>query len=161
MYQLDDLDRQILNILQHDGRASNVSIAKQLGVGHTRVRDRILRMEEAGVIEGYRVLLNPVALGQGILCIVQLKVDQGYDFTQFVEQLLEWDEVVEVVNITGDFDAHVRVWARDVAHLRDILYNKLSALPAHKSTNSTLVLQRWEKPFGLGSICLPEPTEIT
>lgn len=161
MYQLDDLDRQILQMLQQNGRASNVSIAKQLNVGHTRVRDRILRMEEAGVIEGYRVVLNPVSLGQGILCIVQLKVDQGYDFTQFVQQIMEWDEVVEVVNITGDFDAHVRVWARDVAHLREILYNKLSTLPAHKSTSSTLVLRRWEKPLGIGCIGLESAAELS
>lgn len=149
MYQLDELDRQILRILQQDGRASNVSIAKQIGVGHTRVRDRILRMEEAGVIEGYRVMLNPVTLGQDILCIVQLKVDQGYDFSDLLDQLMQLDEVIEVVNITGSFDAHVRVWARDVAHLREILYNKISPLPAHKSTSSTLVLKRWEKPLGL------------
>lgn len=149
MYELDELDRQILTILQDDGRASNVSIAKKIGVGHTRVRDRIMRMEESGVIEGYRVQLNPVALGQGILCIVQLKTDQGFDFAELIDQLLTLEEVVEVVNITGEFDAHIRIWARDVAHLRDILYTRLSALPAHKSTSSTIVLKRWEKPLGL------------
>ena len=148
-YELDDLDKQILSVLQKDGRASNVSIAKEIGVGHTRVRDRILRMEEAGVIEQYRVVINPAALGQGILCIVQLKVDQVFDFDQLLEELLQIDEVVEVANITGHFDAHIRIWARDVAHLRDILYNKLSVLPAHKSTDSTIVLKRWEKPLGL------------
>jgi len=156
VYQLDELDRQILRILQENGRASNVSIAKRLAVGHTRVRDRILRMEEAGVIEGYRVMVNPVALGQGILCIVQLKVDQGYDFAEFVNQLMQLDEVVEVSNITGDFDAHVRVWARDVSHLRDILYNRLSALPAHKSTNSTIVLKKWEKALGISDEMLAD-----
>ena len=149
IYELDDLDKKILAMLQKDGRASNVSIAKEMKVGHTRVRDRILRMEEAGVIERYRVVINPAALGQGILCIVQLKVDQVFDFGQLLEELLQIDEVVEVANVTGQFDAHIRIWARDVAHLRDILYNKLSALPAHKSTDSTIVLKRWEKPLGL------------
>ena len=50
MYKLDKLDKQILNILQEDGRASHVNIARQLGVGHTRVRDRVLRLEQAGVL---------------------------------------------------------------------------------------------------------------
>ena len=149
IYELDELDKKILVVLQKDGRASNVSIGKEIGVGHTRVRDRILRMEEAGVIERYKVVINPAALGQGILCIVQLKVDQAFDFGQLLEQLFQIDEVVEVANVTGQFDAHIRIWARDVAHLRDILYNKLSALPAHKSTDSTIVLKRWEKPLGL------------
>jgi len=152
LIELDELDKQILAILQQDGRASNVSIAKRVGVGHTRVRDRILRMEEAGVIVGYKAVVDPLALGQGILCVVQLKVDQGLDFGELVAELLQIDEVVEVANVTGQFDAHIRIWARDVVHLRDILYNKLSQLPAHKSTSSTIVLKQWDKPFGLGPI---------
>lgn len=157
MYKLDDLDKQILMILQKNGRASNVSIAKQIGTGHTRVRDRILRMEEAGIIQGYQAVINPAMLGMGILCIVQMKVDQSLDFNELVMQLLVIDEVIEVVNITGEFDAQVRVWAKDMAHLRDILYNKLSTLPAHKGTNSTIVLQHWHKPLGFNThITIPE-----
>lgn len=149
MFKLDDLDRKILEILQNDGRASHVNIARQLGVGHTRVRDRILRMEEAGVIAGYRAVLNPAVLGQGVLCIVQLQTDQRMDFDKLINEILAIDEVVEVVNVTGEVDAHIRIWARDVPHLREILYDKLSLLPAHRSTNSTIVLKRWTKPLGL------------
>jgi Lrp/AsnC family transcriptional regulator for asnA, asnC and gidA len=94
MYKLDTLDRQILTILQQDGRASHVNIARQLGVSHTRVRDRVLRMEEAGVIEGYQVVINPAALGQGVMCIVQLEVDQRLDFEEMVAEMLKFDEVV-------------------------------------------------------------------
>lgn len=149
MFKLDDLDRKILEILQKDGRASHVNIARQLGVGHTRVRDRILRMEDAGVIAGYRAVINPAVLGQGVLCIVQLQTDQRMDFDKLVNEILAIDEVVEVVNVTGEVDAHIRIWARDVPHLREILYDKLSLLPAHRSTNSTIVLKRWTKPLGL------------
>jgi Lrp/AsnC family leucine-responsive transcriptional regulator len=148
LYELDELDKQILTILQQDGRASHVSIAKQLHTSHTRVRDRVLRLEEVGIIEGYRAVINPTVLGQGILCVVQVEVDQSMDFNEFVEQLLHIDEVIEVMNMTGPFDAQVQIWARDVPHLRDILYDKISVLAAHKSTTSTIVLQRWEKPLG-------------
>jgi Lrp/AsnC family transcriptional regulator for asnA, asnC and gidA len=149
MFELDDLDRQILTILQVDGRASHVNIARSLGVGHTRVRDRILKMEEAGVINGYQVVLNPVKLGHTVECVVQLEVDQRLDFEELARQMLQIDEVVEVTNLTGAVDAHVRVWARDITHLRDILYNKLSTLPAHKSTSSAIVLKQWRKPLGI------------
>lgn len=149
MYELDKLDKQILAILQQDGRSSHVNIAKQLGVGHTRVRDRILRMEEAGVITGYRAVVDPARLGHNILCIVQMETEQRLDFEEMVDQLLAVDEVIEVANVTGEMDAHIRIWARDVAHLRNILYHKLSILPAHKRTTTTLVLKRWTKPLGL------------
>lgn len=150
MFELDELDRKILAILQEDGRASHVNIARRLGVGHTRVRDRILKMEEAGVIAGYQVVLNPVKLGHDVECVVQLEVDQRLDFEQLAQQLLQIDEVVEVINLTGPVDAHVRVWAKDIAHLREILYNKLSVLPAHKSTSSAIVLKQWKKSLGVG-----------
>ncbi|MFN8459521.1 MAG: Lrp/AsnC family transcriptional regulator [Anaerolineae bacterium] len=150
MFESDELDRKILAILQEDGRASHVNIARRLGVGHTRVRDRILKMEEAGVIAGYQVVLNPVKLGHDVECVVQLEVDQRLDFDQLARQLLQIDEVVEVINLTGPVDAHVRVWARDIAHLREILYNKLSTLPAHKSTSSAIVLKQWKKSLGVG-----------
>jgi Lrp/AsnC family transcriptional regulator for asnA, asnC and gidA len=152
LYQIDELDKQILEILQQDGRASHVNIAKQVGVGHTRVRDRILRMEEAGVIKGYQVIIDPAMLGQGIDCIVQLESDQRQDFDEFVAQLMQIEEVVEVANVTGPVDAYIHIWARDIPHLRDIIYNKLSALPAHKSTNSAIVLDRRQKPLGLGEV---------
>jgi DNA-binding Lrp family transcriptional regulator len=150
LFELDELDRQIVVLLQEDGRASHVNIARRLGVGHTRVRDRILKMEEAGVIAGYQVALNPVKLGHGVECVVQLEVDQRLDFEELARQLLGIDEVVEVINLTGPVDAHVRVWARDISHLREILYNKLSTLPAHKSTSSAIVLKQWSKPLGVG-----------
>lgn len=150
MFELDELDRKILAILQEDGRASHVNIARRLGVGHTRARDRILKMEEAGVIAGYQVILNPVKLGHDVECIVQLEVDQRLDFEELARQLLQIDEVVEVINLTGPVDAHVRVWAKDIAHLREILYNKLSTLPAHKSTSSAIVLKQWKKSLGVG-----------
>ena len=82
-------------------------------------------------------------------CVVQLETDQRQDFDAFVAQLLQMEEVVEVFNVTGRVDAYIRIWARDTAHLREILYNKLSALPAHKSTNSAIVLEQWHKPLGL------------
>ena len=152
MFKLDELDRKILKILQLDGRASHVNIAKQVGVGHTRVRDRVLRLEEAGVIEGYQANINPATIGQGIHCLVQFEADQRQDFEAFIQSLMRIDEVVEVVNVTGQIDAYIRIWARDIAHLREIIYNKLSPLPAHKSTNSSIVLKQWQKPLELDNL---------
>ena len=152
MYKLDALDQKILTILQQDGRASHVNIAKQVGVGHTRVRDRILRMEEAGVIAGYQAVIDPAMLGHSVQCIIQLESDQGQDFDQFVHDLLQMDEVVEVANVTGSVDAFIQLWVKDIPHLRTIIYNRLSNFPAHKSTNTSIVLKSWQKPLGLRHI---------
>ena len=149
MIDLDDLDKQILALLQKDGRMSHVQIARQLKVGHTRVRDRILRMEEAGVIAGYQAVINPLVLGYNIHCIIQIEVDQRKDFGAFVDAMMQMEEVVEVVNLTGEYDVTVRIWARDVTHLHDILYHKISELPAHLRTVSSMVLSHQQKHLGV------------
>ncbi len=151
MYKLDNLDRKILEILQEDGRASHVNIAKAVGVGHTRVRDRIIRMEDAGIIKGYQAIIDPTCLGHSVHCIVQLESNQGEDFEDFVQHLLEMEEVVAVNNVTGQADAFIHIWAKDIPHLRDIIYTKLSNHPAHKNTNSSIVLEAWRKPLGLSN----------
>jgi Lrp/AsnC family leucine-responsive transcriptional regulator len=157
MYELDTLDKQILEILQVNGRATHVDIAQQLSVGNTLVRNRIAKMEEVGVISGYQAVINPAMLGIDVMCIVKFMTDQGQNFDDLVTELLQIDEVVEVSNVTGEVDAHIRIWAKDITDLRHILYDKLSALPAHKSTNSTIVLKRWTKPLGLsGLVCHEE-----
>ena len=149
MFQLDQLDQRILQILQHDGRATHVEIARQLGVGHTRVRDRIHRMEEAGVIAGYTARINPLALGYSIHAIIHVRVDQQEDFDDFANQLMQMNEVVEVFNITGEYDAIVRIWVKDFRHLRDFLYGAISELPAHQHTVSSMVLDNQIKSLTL------------
>lgn len=151
MTQLDDLDLKILTLLQKDGRAAHSEIARQLEVGHTRVRDHIIRMEEMGVITGYRVVVDPTVLGYNIQCMIHVEVDQQKDYDLFVEQLLEMEEVVEITNITGEYDCVIRAWFVDTEHLRKFLYEKLSNLPAHQSTISTLVLNRVRRPITLPS----------
>lgn len=149
MFELDDLDKKILDMLQNDGRTTHVEIGRQLDVGHTRVRDRIHRMEAAGVITGYRATIDPLVLGYSIHCLIHVEVDQQKNFDLFAEKVITMDEVVEVANLTGQYDAIVRVWVRDVTHLRDFLYNKLSVLPEHQKTVSSIVLNQYDKPLGL------------
>ncbi|MEM7336978.1 MAG: Lrp/AsnC family transcriptional regulator [Chloroflexota bacterium] len=151
MVNLDDLDLKILAMLQKDGRAAHSEIARQLGVGHTRVRDHVMRMEEMGVITGYRVVVDPSVLGFNIQCMIHVEVDQQEDYDEFVKQLLEMEEVVEITNITGEYDCIVRVWLTDTDHLRQFLYERLSKMPAHKSTISNLVLNRVRRPISLQS----------
>lgn len=151
MTQLDALDLKILALLQKDGRAAHSEIARQLEVGHTRVRDHVMRMEEMGVIKGYRVVVDPSVLGYNIQCMIHVEVDQQKDYERFVIQLLEMEEVVEITNITGEYDCIIRAWFIDTNHLRRFLYEKLCNLPAHQSTISNLVLDRVRRPITLPS----------
>ena len=149
MYKLDDTDIKILHILQKDFRLPLTQLSEQLGIPHGTSRDRIRKMEEAGVIERYATILNPANLGFLLNCFVEVTLDQRVDNKRAIEALLEIEEVTEIHTLTGDVDAFVRIWARDVEHLRQILYDKFTNIPGMVRTNTIIVLDTRAKPLPL------------
>jgi Lrp/AsnC family transcriptional regulator for asnA, asnC and gidA len=151
MYQLDSLDARILQVLQTDGRIPMTKLSEQLNIPHGTLRDRIRKMEQAGVIERYTAVINPARMGYLIECFVELVLDHQVETSRAIEALRNIDEVTEIDILTGETDALVRIWARDVEHLRQILYDKFTAIPGLVRTNTLVVLSAWEKPVPLSA----------
>ena len=149
MFNMDDTDIKILRILQTDVKLPLTQLSERLGIPHGTVRDRIRKMEEAGVIEGYAVVLNPAKLGYLMNCLVQVTLDQQVENDVVIKELLKIEEVTEIQILTGDVDAFVRIWARDVEHLRKILYDKFTSIPGMLRTNTIMVLGTYTKPIPL------------
>ncbi|MBM3124843.1 MAG: Lrp/AsnC family transcriptional regulator [Chloroflexi bacterium] len=149
MDNLDNIDIKILHGLQADARLPLTQLSKQLGIPHGTVRDRIRKLEEAGVIEGYAAILNPAKLGYLLNCLVQVTLDQRVEISEAVEALLKIEEVTEIQTLTGEVDAFVRIWARDKEHLRQILYEKLTGVPGMIRTSTIMVLGAYTKPLPL------------
>ena len=149
MYKLDNTDVKILHILQTDVKLPLTQLSEQLGIPHGTVRDRVRKMEEAGVIECYAAILNPAKLGFLMNCLVEVTLDQQVENSLAIEALLKIEEVTEIHTLTGDVDAFVRIWARDVEHLRQILYDKFTNIPGMVRTNTIIVLGTHTKPLPL------------
>lgn len=149
MYKFDNTDIKILQILQTDVRLPLTQLSEQLGIPHGTIRDRIRKMEEAGVIECYAAILNPIQLGFLMNCLVAVTLDQQVENSLAIEALLKIEEVTEIQLLTGDVDAFVRIWARDVEHLRQILYDKFTSVPGMLRTSTIMVLSTYTKPFPL------------
>lgn len=149
MYQLDEVDVKILQALQADGRAPLTQLSAQFGIPHGTIRDRIRKMENAGVIEGYRAVINPARIGFVINCIVEFTLDHRVDVGQSIEALLSVPEVTEVHILSGEIDALVRICARDIEHLRTILYDKFNNVPGMMRTQTVMVLSSHIKPVPL------------
>jgi Lrp/AsnC family transcriptional regulator for asnA, asnC and gidA len=149
MYNLDDTDIKILQALQVDVRIPLTQVSKQLGVPHGTIRDRIRKMEDAGVIECYATILNPTKLGFVMNCLVQVTLNQEVENSLSIDALLKIEEVTEIQTLTGDVDAFVHIWARDVEHLRQILYDKFTKIPGMLRTNTIMVLDTYTKPLPL------------
>ena len=112
---MDRLDRKILSVLQANARASLQEIGQAVGLSPSPCWGRIKKMEEAGVIEGYTVRINPQALDLADTVLVQVTLDSHSDNTleKFGETLASIPEVIEAHLVSGDYDYLLRVVVKD------------------------------------------------
>jgi DNA-binding Lrp family transcriptional regulator len=146
VYALDEIDIEILRALQTDGRMPVTQLSNQLGVPHTTVRDRIRKMEEAGVLQRYVALIDATEIGLTVCGYAMLTLDQRVETSLAIETLRSIPEVTEVYLLTGDVDALVKIWARDIQHLSKILYQKFNRIPGLVRMSTALVLNEAVKP---------------
>ena len=119
MFALDDINRDILDLLQIDGRMSYRDIADQIGLTAPAVTERIRKLEEAGVIKGYRAVVDYEALGFPILCIVRLNAPRGASGVD--EKIQSIPEVIEANRVTGSESHVIRARVRSTRHLEQLL----------------------------------------
>jgi DNA-binding Lrp family transcriptional regulator len=149
MEKLDDLDIQIIDILRSNGRVPVTQIGAQIDVPHTTVRDRIQRLEDEGVIEGYEAVINPAKAGYLISCLIHVTMEQKMELEDMAAVLGGIDEVTEFLVLTGGTDIAARVYARDIDHLRDIIYRKIKSIPGFIRSNTQVVLASGRSPLTL------------
>src|SRR5574343_1935590 len=103
--ELDRYDRQILAALQRDGRISNQELAEQIGLSPSPCLRRVRALEEAGLIRGYRALLDAKALGYSLMALNHISMDQHTPerFQHFEREIQEVPEVLECLLITGQY----------------------------------------------------------
>jgi Lrp/AsnC family transcriptional regulator, leucine-responsive regulatory protein len=114
--QVDTLDEQILAALQSNGRLTMKSLAEQVGLSSPAMIERVRRLEERGVISGYRAVIAPAALGRPVTALIAATVDRR-DHEAFMNRLNEQAEVAEVHRVTGDATHLVKVNVPDMAAL--------------------------------------------
>jgi DNA-binding Lrp family transcriptional regulator len=147
MYNLDSSDIKILEALQTDGRVPLTQLSDQLGIPHATIRDRIRKLENAGVIERYAAVINPAKVGFLVTCFVELTLDHQIETSRTLAALMNIEEVVTVHLLTGATDALVQIWAKDLEHLRQILYDKFANIPGMIRTSTSVVLDTRVKPI--------------
>jgi Lrp/AsnC family leucine-responsive transcriptional regulator len=138
---IDDIDRNILNILQSDARTSNAEVARQVGMAPSAVFERIRKLEERGVITGYTARIEPHALGLGLLAFVFVRADEKLRAPETERQLTAIPGVLEVHHIAGEDCFLVKVRAADTESLGRLLRERFGAIETIRSTRTTIVLQ--------------------
>lgn len=136
---LDDTDRAILRILQENARTPFSEIARRIDMSSATVHDRVNRMEEAGVIEGYHTQVDPKAIGLGISAIVGLRVEQGRE-QDTLERLTEIEGVQQVNLTTGEWDVMMRVYAADADELRELMFDHIAQMDGFSRSQTMVIL---------------------
>ena len=116
----DDLDWKILMCLQNDGRMTYTELARQVHLSVPAVTERVRRLEEAGVIEGYAARVNPAAAGYPISALIGMTVQQSAK-AKFLKLLGTIGEVLECHHVTGADSYVIRLVATSVADLERLI----------------------------------------
>ncbi|MCX7277776.1 MAG: Lrp/AsnC family transcriptional regulator [Burkholderiales bacterium] len=142
---LDRYDRQILEILQVDGRVNNQDLADRIGLSPSPCLRRVRALEESGLILGYRALLDAKKLGLSLMALVHISMDRHTPerFANFEASVDVLPEVLECLLITGQSaDYQIKVAVRDMDHYQDLLLNKLTRIEGVTGVHSSFVLRR-------------------
>ncbi|TKX78882.1 Lrp/AsnC family transcriptional regulator [Halorubrum sp. SD626R] len=138
--ELDETDRAILRILQADARTPFSEVARRIDMSSATVHDRVGRMEEAGVIEGYHASVDPEAVGYGVSAFVGLRVEQGRE-ENAIDGLRDVDEVREIHLTTGEWDVLLRVVAADTGSLRELMFDRIAEMDGFSRSQTMIILE--------------------
>ncbi|ATG47066.1 Lrp/AsnC family transcriptional regulator [Celeribacter ethanolicus] len=142
-FELDATNQKILEALVANARIPITELSKKVGLSKTPVTYRIKQMEDVGLITGYRAILSPLKLGLTNVTYIEVRVSDTRqkaleDFNAAVRSI---PEVEECYMIAGGFDYQIKLRSRDMAHYREIMAEKISALPHISSTTSYVAME--------------------
>lgn len=140
MIEIDRLDRKIIDILSSNGRISITELSKRIGLSKTPCQMRVKRLEELGVITGYRALLDPVKLGMDHIAFVEVKLNDTREraLQAFNQAIVQSAHIEQCHMIAGSYDYLLKVRTRNISDYRKILAEVISSLP-HVANTSTFV----------------------
>jgi Lrp/AsnC family leucine-responsive transcriptional regulator len=142
MQELDDTDIRLLKLLSDDSNLTMKELAARVNLSPSPVFERVKRLEANGYIKKYIALIDAEKLNHSLIIFCNIRLKQhdksiGHDF---VSDIMKLDEVTECYNISGDYDFLLKVYARDMKHYQDFVFNKLGSVKSIGSTHSTFVM---------------------
>lgn len=141
--ELDRVDRQLLALLQSDGRLTVAELARTVNLTLTPCIERVRRLEREGFIEGYFARLNPRRLGQQLLAFTEVTLDHATPdvFQRFKEAVQMLDEIIECYMVAGGFDYLLKTRVEDMDEYRRVLGDKITNVRGVRHTQTYFVLE--------------------
>ncbi len=150
---LDGFDRKILDVLAVEGRISVTELARRIGLSKSPTQARLKRLEDNGVVRGYRALFDPIRLGRDHVAFVEVKLSDTREaaLAAFSAAVMRVPEIEQCHLIAGAFDYLMKVRTSGMIGYRAVLAEKISTLP-HVANTSTYVAMQAIKEEGLSPV---------
>lgn len=146
--KLKNEEFRILEVLQKDGRISNVNLAKTVNLSESPCLRKTRALEDSGVITGYRAVVDQKKIGYGISAYIMVNLDQRSetDTTAFFDSVQQEPRIIECVAVTGPNDLVLKVVAKDIEDLGNLTMEGILRHPSVKDVASSVVIKKI-KPF--------------
>jgi len=141
--EIDRLDRRILDVLQRDGRTSNLKLAEAVSLSPTAVLARVQRLTRDGFILGFEARLNPLQLGAAMMVFVEVLLDRTTPnvFEAFKAAVQVHPEIMECHMVAGGFDYLLKTRMADMPAYRNFAGSVLWQLPGVRETRTYAVME--------------------
>jgi Lrp/AsnC family transcriptional regulator for asnA, asnC and gidA len=139
-FKIDKLDREILQLLEEDGKMPYTEIAKKLIVSHGTIHLRINKLESMGIIKGTGLRIDYQKLGYDVTTLLGIHLKSAKDQSKVVEKLKQINEVVEVYYTTGAYALIVKIHNKNIKDFHHFLVDKLQSISEIQSTESFICL---------------------
>lgn len=137
---LDDLDYRLIDLLQRDGRATQLELSRAVGLSQPAVAERIRKLEERGVITGYSARVDATKLGKDITAFIGVSVEHPKYFENFAKKVLSLPDVLECHRVAGQDSYILKVKSANTRSLDSLLVETLRTIPGVTRTQTTIVL---------------------
>ena len=141
---LDEIDAKILELLQRNGRMKRSDVAAEVDLSISAVSERMRKLEERNVIEGYTAVVDAKRLRLDITAFIRVSVDGSEHYDDFVEEVRDMDHVLELHSITGAGSHLMKVRTANTTALERFL-SEIQALPGVSKTTTSIVLSTFKE----------------
>ena len=137
---LDELDHRLVDLLQRDGRATQLELSRAVGLSQPAVAERIRKLEERGVITGYTARVDASKLGKDITAFIGVSVEHPKYFEGFAKKVLALPDILECHRVAGQDSYILKVKTANTKTLDSLLVETLRTIAGVTRTQTTIVL---------------------
>ncbi|MBS0010966.1 MAG: Lrp/AsnC ligand binding domain-containing protein [Bacteroidales bacterium] len=139
--QIDDLDRQILDIITKNARIPYLEVARACNVSGAAIHQRVQRLIKSGVIKGSEFKVDPMAIGLKTCAYIGIFLEHPGHYRKVIEKFETVPEIIECHYTTGNYSLFIKVYTRDNEHLRNVLINSIQNIEGVTRTETLISLE--------------------